>query len=136
MRLKYIFPAGACTGTTQKGKTCRLRDVYENFRCKHHGGEGMLLRVQLAKARALKKVKRARRRAAKFDRFLKKMLAADPGLRERVERINNAKKRPQDLARLGDLERFTVKSAEGETPDMRSEDPQGNPMPAQALAQG
>ena len=132
MRLKYLFPSGACTGTTKKGQKCTLRDVYENMRCKHHGGEGMFLRVKLAKAKALKKVQRTRRRIAKFDRFIKKMMAANPGLRERVERINNAKNRPQDLARLGNMEGLPLKSAEGEASNVRSEDPQGNSMPAQA----
>ena len=130
MRLKYIYPDGACLGTTKKGKRCTLRDVYANMRCKYHGGTGEMLRVKLRKEKLQRKIKRTLARSRRFSRFLNKVVKKHPNLQELADSIN-AKNRSEDLARMGQLERLTPKSAEGEAPNVRSENPQGNTVPVQ-----
>ena len=130
MRLKYIFPEGACVGTTKKGTRCTLRDVYANMRCKYHGGTGELLRVKLRKEKLQRKIKRTLARSRRFTRFLNKVVKKNPNLRELAELIN-AKKRPQGVAGLGNVEGPSSTSPERKTSNMRSEDQAGNALPVQ-----
>jgi hypothetical protein len=62
MSLKY--PSGPCTGTSLNGARCRQTDVYENGRCQHHGGAGMLVRDLIFLDRAHAKLRLILRRAA------------------------------------------------------------------------
>lgn len=67
MKVATLLPATEpCHGTTQKGKRCAAKDVYENGRCKLHGGQGksltekrLELRLDIARMRAAGRSKKA-----------------------------------------------------------------------------
>lgn len=91
---------GACKGTTKAGKPCRSVDLFENGRCKHHGGEGQLIRVKLLIAKTLKKTERLKRKSARFDRMVQMVAKRDPGLAAMLERIRTRDKDKPKLPAL------------------------------------
>ncbi len=73
MRLKDLYPACACAGTTKKGAKCGTRDIFQNGFCRYHGGEGRLVReIRNAEKQQLK-TKRLLARTKKLDRMLGRM---------------------------------------------------------------
>jgi hypothetical protein len=78
---------GACKGTTKAGKPCGAVDLFENGRCKHHGGEGQLIRVKLLIAKTLKKTERLKRKGDRFDRMVAQAAKRDPQLAAMLERV-------------------------------------------------
>ena len=115
MKLKALFPAGACNGTTKEGKRCGIRDVYQNSLCKHHGGEGELIRVQMSKGRMERQIKRALARSKRIERLIRKN--ASPRALEIFERLKK--------------ERDARKTQNEKREGMRSEEPQGPALPVQ-----
>lgn len=83
---------GSCAGTTLKGQPCRSVDIFENGRCKLHGGEGVLRRLEHQKERQLKKIKRALARGKKFDAMIRRAAKASPTLAAMLERMEERKK--------------------------------------------
>jgi hypothetical protein len=113
MKLKALFPAGACKGTTKQGKRCGIRDVHENQLCKWHGGEGQLIRVQMTKGRMERQIKRAVARSRRVDRLLSKT----PFGRELLKGLEE--------------KRRARKTHNEKREGMRSEEPQGPALPVQ-----
>ena len=59
---------GACKGTTKAGTRCRRTIVYANGYCRAHGGDStefMRERFEKIKAKALRRLRRWERRAAR-----------------------------------------------------------------------
>ena len=126
MSLSTLLPAGGCKGTTKKGQPCQAKDLYENQRCRHHGGEGKLLRLELLKERTLRKSKRLLQRSRRFDRMLVRAAKKDPKFAAVLERINNKNEnRSQELVNVAGL---SASDTNKEAPDVRSEDSEGNTL--------
>lgn len=90
MRLKTLYPEGACSGTTKLGARCQIRDVFENGLCKHHGGKGTLLRVIYQREKLMKKADRLKKKYAKqhaAQKIIEELKARNPNLQAAIDRI-------------------------------------------------
>lgn len=119
--LKRTFPQGACSGTTADGRRCGTRDVFENGRCRHHGGTGKLLRTLIKEAR-----QQAREAAAEDRRNRWAVYAylkdAPPEAFKAVARLIESR------ARKATSEKRPQKA----TDNLRGDEPQGDPLSVQA----
>jgi len=95
MRLKSLYPAGACSGATKEGKRCGIRDVFQNGFCRHHGGQGKLLREIYAEAKLEGKIQRAERRAKRTQALIDRVLQDNPALRLALQRSRDGRKPAQ-----------------------------------------
>ena len=128
MRLRTLLPAGGCKGTTKKGQPCQAKDLYENQRCRHHGGEGKLLRLELLKERFRRKAKRLLERSRRVERMLVRAAKKDPKFAAMLERIKNKNEsRFQKLAGLVNVAGL-ASGPKKESSDVRSEDSEGNTL--------
>src|SRR5438105_8510897 len=93
MRLRSLYPAGACTGMTREGKRCGIRDVFENGRCHHHGGQGKLIREILALEKLKRRTARTQRRARATTSIVERLMKDNPRLREMIERVKARNRR-------------------------------------------
>ncbi len=78
---KRLLAAGGCAGKTEKGQPCKARDVYENGRCKNHGGEGKSLRER----RFALMLEGVRRQCEESDRRRAEWERNNPELKARLE---------------------------------------------------
>lgn len=88
MQLKSLYPTGACKGTTKEGKKCGIRDIFQNGYCRHHGGQGTLVRVIFQREKLLKKCERLRKKAERnksFQRIVEELKARNPNLQAMVD---------------------------------------------------